>query len=65
MACSFRSSRALRTSASAWARRAWFFRISSSNGAASKRTRRSPFWTSFPSGARATIFAWLLWMVEA
>ena len=55
----------LQTSASAWASSAWFCRISSSKGAASKRTRRSPFWTSFPSGARATILAWLLWMVEA
>ncbi len=64
-AWSLRSSRVFTTSASAWARRAWFFRISSSKGAASKRMRRSPFCTSLPSGAKATILAWLLWMVEA
>jgi hypothetical protein len=65
MAWSFRSCFAFWRSASAWARRAWLRRISSSKGAASKRMRRSPFWTSLPSGARATIFAWLLWMLEA
>ena len=64
MPCSLKSCRAFSRSACASASWASPLRISSSKGAASKSSSRSPLATIFPSGTMATILAWLLWMRE-